>query len=311
LIAVCGEALIDVVREDGGGQQALPGGGPFNSARTLARLGVETAFLGRLSIDAFGRRLSDLLAADGVDLSLATTGDEPTTVAVARLHGDGLAEYNFFVEGTAAPNLTRSMLPERLPEKVRALHVGTLGLVLEPMASTIAELVDREAERRVVLLDPNIRASLVSDPAAYRSRLERVMSHSTIVKASDADLAWLWPDLSYEAALERVLERGVRLVVVTLGADGALGATPGVRVRVSAPPVDVVDTIGAGDAFGAALLVWLHDFDLVRRDLNLGSSELEAALDFASLVASITCTRVGAEPPWRNEVLRASALRQL
>jgi fructokinase len=264
---------------------------------------VPTAFLGRLSNDAFGRRLTEILTADHVDLSLAYFGTEPTTTAVADVNGRGLVEYSFLVDGTSAPNLTPAMLPARLPNQVRALHVGTLGLVLEPMASTLVELVEREAEGRLVMLDPNVRPAVLADPAGFRSRLESVIARSTIVKASDADLAWLYPDLGYAAAADALLGSGVRLVVVTLGAQGAFGATGGIRVHASAPAVEVEDTIGAGDAFGAALLAWLHDHDRLSPDLRLGEEELRDALGYACLVASITCERAGADPPLRAEVV--------
>ena len=301
MIVVAGEALIDMVDSDGA-QRAQPGGGPFNTARALARLGIDTSFLARLSTDASGRRLADLLAADGVDLALTCAGPEPTTVAVADVDGDGLAAYRFLVEGTSAPNLTSAMLPDHLGPDVRALHVGTLGLVLEPMASTITELVEREAGRRLVMLDPNVRPSLLSDVEGYRRRLESVIRLTTIVKASDTDLEWLYPDLSQEAAIDRLLASGPALVVVTRGAEGAAAATPAVRVSVEAPKVEVLDTIGAGDTFGAALLAWLDWHDLLAPDFQIAGDDLARALRFACTAASITCTRSGADPPWRWEI---------
>jgi fructokinase len=300
VIVVCGEALMDMI-----GQSAHPGGGPFNTARALARLGVPTAFLGRLSSDPFGHELASRLAADDVDLAMASSGPEPTTIAVIDVDRSGAASYRFQVDGTSAPNFTTAMLPKQLPPTVQALHVGTLGLLLEPMASTIAQLVEREARRLLVMVDPNIRTALVPAGNEYRSRLENVIARSTIVKASEFDLAWLYPGMSYEAAADSILqEPGVRLVVATLGAQGAFGATTHARVHVEAPKVDVVDTIGAGDAFGAGFLSWLHDRDRLDRDLTLESGELAAALSFACLVAAITCTRTGAETPRRAEVIR-------
>jgi fructokinase len=170
------------------------------------------------------------------------------------------------------------------------------------MASSLVDLVRRESRRRVVMLDPNIRPLLVSD-SDYRPRLDWMISQSTIVKASVADLAWLYPGLDHVAAAERILAAGVRLVLVTLGADGAYGATRNHRVSVRAVPVQVVDTIGAGDAFGAAVLAWLHDRDRLRPDFSLAADEVESLLDFACLAAALTCTRSGAEPPWRSEMV--------
>jgi fructokinase len=302
LIVVAGEALLDLVPAADGQEQARPGGGPFNTARALARLGLATAFLGHLSEDSDGQRLADLLAGDGVDLSLASFGPETTTLALADLDGDGHAAYRFLVEGTSAPQLARSAMPIDLPADVRALHVGTLGLVLEPMATSITELVLHEAGRRVVMLDPNIRPAMLGDEGGYRHRLESILCASTIIKASDADLAWLYPDLAVEAAIARLAQGSAGLVVVTSGAGGALGWCDGRLVSVLAPRVEVVDTIGAGDAFGAGLLAWLDEHRLLHPGFKLGRPELASALEFACLVASLTCTRPGAEPPWRAEV---------
>ncbi|HEV2966513.1 MAG TPA: carbohydrate kinase [Candidatus Dormibacteraeota bacterium] len=306
MIVVCGEALIDQIHNGDGTQRAAPGGGPFNTARALARLGVPTDFLGRLSDDVFGRQLAGLLASEGASLELASIGPEPTTIAIADVDDEGFAEYQFLVEGTSAPNLTLDMIPERLGPDVQALHIGTLGLVLEPMASTLSELVARERGRHLVMLDPNIRVGLVPD-SEYRRRLQAAISQSTIVKASEADLAWIYPGLDHERAAAQVLDAGASLVVVTLGARGAFGAHRDEQMLVDAPRVDVVDTIGAGDAFGAALLAWLHDHQLIRPDLFLERAELKAALAFACLAGALTCTRAGAEPPWKWEMQAAES----
>jgi len=303
LIVVCGEALMDMIRNADGTQQAMPGGGPFNTARALARLGVPTAFLGRLSTDTSGQELAALLAADGVSLELASTGPEPTTIAVADLDRDGLAEYDFLVDGTSAPNLAPSAVPEHLAADVDAIHIGTLGLILEPMASTLAEFALRERAGRLLMIDPNVRPGLVDE--SYRDRLNSLIRASTVVKASDRDLTWLYPDRDYAAAAADLLGQGVSVVVVTLGADGAFGAHRDLRVRVAAPPVEVVDTIGAGDAFGAGILAWLHDHRLIGSSLALSRDQLRSALDYACLVASLTVARAGADPPWKRELIPA------
>src|SRR5712664_3429839 len=266
---------MDTIDVGDGTRRAMPGGGPFNTARALARLEVPTAFLGMLSEDVFGRQLKDLLVADGVNLDLASIGPESTTIAVVQLDGQGLAEYKFFVEGTSAPNLTSAMVPQEFGPEVNALHIGTLGLVLEPIASTLVELVAREHGRRLVMLDPNVRVGLADDDE-YRERLLSVVAQSTIVKASQDDLAWLYPGLDYQHAADRMLAEGVQLVV---------------------------DTLGAGDAFGAALLAWLHDHEAIRPDLSLDGEQLKAALDYACLAASLTCARAGADPPRKSEMM--------
>ena len=308
MILVCGEALVDAVKNPDGTQRLMPGGGPFNTARALARLGVPAAFLGHLSTDELGRNLAELLTAEGVNLELATYGPEPTTLAVAQVDAAGLAEYEFFPDGTSAPNLTPSMIPDELSPKITALHVGTLGLVLEPMASTLTDLLQRERSQRLVMLDPNIRPAVVAANLEYRDRLTRLMAQSTIVKASETDLRWLRPGLGYEAAATGMLDAGAQLVVVTLASQGAFAITQRMRVSVKAPSIDVVDTIGAGDAFSAGLLAWLYDHDRISVDLTLEADELRSALDFGCLAASLTCAGAGAQPPTRAEIDRARPL---
>src|ERR1700674_1723778 len=305
MVVVGGEALID--RLPG---TDSPGGGPFNTARSLARLGIPTQFLGRLSTDAFGRQLRDLLVADGGDLSLTSFGPEPTTLAMADVDRDGHAVYRFVIDGTSAPNLTPQMVPTSFAPDVNALHVGTLGLVFEPVATTLAGVVEREHGKLLVIVDPNIRPSAllaegrVGAGSGYRARLNRVIAQSTIVKASDADVTWLYPDLDLHSAARVLLACGPRLVVVTLGAEGAFAVQSEGELQVAAPAVKVVDTIGAGDAFGAALLAWLRDHLRLSPDLRLERWELEDALEFACLVASVPCTRAGADPPRRAELDR-------
>jgi fructokinase len=269
---------------------------------------VGTSFLGHLSRDAYGRKLVEQLTDDGVDLSLVSFGPEPTTLAMARVDGDGLAAYQFLIDGTSAPNLTAAMLPQSLAPEIQAMHLGSLGLVLEPIGTTLTELALKECRRRLVMVDPNIRPSLIGADGSYRSRLDSLMEQSTIVKASDSDLVWLFPDLSPEQAAQRILTRGARLVVVTLGEVGAFAVGADVRVQVSAPHVEVVDTIGAGDAFGAALLAWLHEHHELSVDLSLGPRELTSALEFSCQVASLICARAGADPPWRAEMNGSPAL---
>lgn len=262
---------------------------------------MPTAFLGHLSDDAYGRELLATLEADGVDVDLVSVGHEKSTLAIASIDGARRARYEFVVDGTAAPQLTRAMLPDDLDASIEAICLGSLGLVLEPMASTLMEIAEREQGRRVIVLDPNVRPGLIDD-SEYRARLARAISISTIVKASDADLAWMYPDLDPAGAAERVVGQDVRLVVVTLGEEGALAAHGPHRVAVPAPKVEVVDTIGAGDAFCAALLAWLHARGALTADLTLDAQELREALEFACGAAAITCSRAGADPPRRHEV---------
>ena len=303
MIAVCGEALVDFV-----GGVPHPGGGPFNTARALARLDVPTAFLGRLSTDAYGQELARLLREDGVDISMASRGAEPTTAATVTVDSRGVAAYAFNIAGTSAPNLTTEMLPERLDHSVRGIHLGTLGLLLEPIASTLIELVTNESAERLVMLDPNIRQVLLGDDGnEYRVRLESVIAMSTIVKASEDDLAWLYPELDYPAALKRILRNErVELAVATLGPNGAYAATRLATVHVRAPDVTVIDTIGAGDAFGAALLAWLNDRNMIGPVLQLDKPQLESIVGFACSVSALCCRRAGADSPRPEDLIEVA-----
>ena len=225
MIVVCGEALIDLTHtatDPPGSFTAHPGGGPCNTAVGLGRLGVPTGFLGRLSTDRFGARLRAHLTEAGVDLSLVRSTDAPTTLAVAHLGASGDASYAFYATHTADVDLLPGNLPE-LADDVRALHLGTLALALEPVGSTLTALVRREhAEgRRLLALDPNVRMAVVRDVPAYRARLEELASLSHVVKLSDADVAAVWPDEHVDDVVGRLAASGPSLLVLTRGAHGA------------------------------------------------------------------------------------------
>jgi fructokinase len=302
-VLVCGEALIDLTPTDDDLYRVCPGGGPFNTAVGLGRLGIPVGFFGRISTDGFGRVLAQRLVDAGVDRSRLLTGDQPTPLAVVT-HDGAENHFAFYVEGTAERAVTEADLPADLGD-VAALHVGTVALVLEPIATALETLVARESGQRAVALDPNVRPPLVTDRDAYVARIDRLAALADVVKVSDADAAWLAPGRPPAELAEQWLEAGAGLVVVTEGASGAAAHTAsGAVVRVAAPVVTVVDTIGAGDAFNAGLLAWLHDHGrLVKgatRQLRVG--EVEGALRFAVLVAGLTCQRAGADPPWRSEL---------
>ena len=301
MILVGGEALIDVIRTPDGHEHAAPGGGPFNTARALARLGAPVSFLGHLSQDGAGRQLRGLLAGDGVGLDLVTVGSEPTTRAVAVLGEDGHADYEFHVDGTSAPNLTADMVPQHLGDEVDAIHLGSLGFVLEPLAESLLGLLRRNGEGRLVLVDPNVRLGLISD-SVYRERMHAAIAQSTIVKAGEHDIAWLYPNLDIDSAASNLLEDGPEMVIVTLGVRGSVGFHRSHRVAVPAPHVKVIDTIGCGDAFGAAVLAWLYERRMLAPELHLSEEQLEELLKFASMVAALNCTHRGADPPWRHEL---------
>ena len=299
MITVVGEALIDLVVGHDGRIDAQPGGGPFNTARTLGRLGRSPAFLGRLSQDGFGDMLRDRLAQDGVTLGVPGLADAPTTLAVVDVDGGGAPRYRFYLAGTSSAALE---YPLRLPADVTALHAGTLALVMEPIATSIERLIasDLPADT-LVMIDPNCRPGAIADRPAYLARLARILRRTDVVKVSVEDLAYLSPGVPTRAATVALLEQGPALVLVTDGPRTARAFLPGRKIAVDVPEVKVVDTIGAGDAFGGAFLAWWSAQELTRSDLRRPGPVREA-LQAAVEVAALTCTRPGAEPPWLTEV---------
>ena len=301
MILVAGEALFDLVPDGEGELHAHPGGGPFNAARTIGRLGQPAAFLGRLSSDRFGTRLARQLAEDGVSLDAVVRTDDPTTLALAEMGEDGSARYRFYDQGTSAPGLTPEAALAAVPDGVEALHAGSLGLALEPIAGAVEALVDALAGRALVAVDPNCRPGAAPDPGAYRERLRRVLARADLVKLSEEDLAWLEPDRSAADAVRAMLEGGPAAVLLTRGAHGATVFTAAGETDVPAPPARVVDTIGAGDAFGGGFLAWWRERGLGREALAGHGTVVEGAR-FACLVAARTTERAGASPPRREEL---------
>lgn len=295
-VVVTGEALIDLVLARDGGLDGHPGGGPYNVARTIGRLEQRVAYLGRVSSDGFGRRLLLELEADGVALESIVATDAPTTLALAELDDAGAARYHFYDAGTSAPGLTLEAASAAFPERVGTFYLGTLGLVFEPMATTLEALVARIDDDAIVALDPNCRPTMIDDPAAFRGRLSRLLARTDVLKASEDDLAWIDPDADPVTAARRLLARDGAVALVTLGGEGALALTTEETIAVHAPKVDVVDTIGAGDAFMGAFLARWRARGLGRSDLQR-LDELEQAAAFACRVAAITCSRAGADPP--------------
>ncbi|MCX4909637.1 carbohydrate kinase [Streptomyces sp. NBC_00878] len=300
MIVVAGEALIDLVPSEAGALAALDprrGGGPYNTAVALGRLGSPAAFCSRISHDAFGEALVAGLREAGVDVSSVERGAEPTTLAVASIAADGSAGYSFYVEGTADRLFSAS---SQLPDGTRAVSFGTCSLVLEPGATAYEELMRIAAARGVfTALDPNIRSVLIPDADAYRARFKSWLPSVSLLKLSQEDAEWLG------GTPREWLASGPSAVVVTRGGDGLTAYTrDGAEYAVPGEPVDVVDTIGAGDTVNAALLHGLaaHDALSGQALADLGADGWHALLRFAARAAAITCSRAGAEPPYAHEV---------
>jgi fructokinase len=303
VIVVAGEALIDLLVQPDGHLVAVPGGGPFNAARTIRRLGGEVAFLGRLSADRFGGVLRDALAGDGVDLTMTEATDAPTTLAIAELDDLGQATYRFHTAETASPELSLEGVVGALAGRPRAFHFGTLGLVLEPMAASLEAGLASAGEETLVMLDPNCRPLVIRDRATYLARLDRVMTLADVVKVSADDLAFLSPGKGPSVAAGRLLDRGPSVVLVTDGPRPVVVMTREGTLELPVPLVQVLDTIGAGDAFGGAFLARWIERGWGRDDL-VDHAALSDAVTLAIEVASLTCQRPGADPPRRVELRR-------
>jgi fructokinase len=303
VILVGGEALYDVVATDGDTLEAHPGGGPFNAARTIARLEQPVAYLGRLSNDRFGARLERILVDDGVQLGAVVRTEDPTTLALAELGDSGsVSRYRFYADGTSAAGLTSEAALAALPERVDTLFVGTLGLVLEPMASALEAVVDRLSDAgTLIAIDPNCRPDVIKDPAAYRRRLKWILARTHLLKVSEEDVHFLDPDRDPVKATRALLVDGPSVGILTRGGDGAVVVGPDREVAVAPPPAQVVDTIGAGDAFAGGFLAWWREHGLGPDALGDLDRVVEAA-GFACRVAARTCERAGASPPYRSEL---------
>ncbi|HEY3735209.1 MAG TPA: carbohydrate kinase [Streptosporangiaceae bacterium] len=314
MITVAGEILIDLVDEGGGRYRAHPGGSPANVAVALARLGTASSLLARISRDELGRRLESHLDRNGVSLRDVVRVGEPTTLAIASLDGDGSAAYSFYVAGTADWQWRPGELPAELPADVSALHAGSLALALAPGAAALEAFLTRVRDdgRVTISIDPNIRPQLAGPRPAEIARVERQLALAHIVKASEDDIAWLYPGAAAEDVARRWQRLGPRLVTITLGGQGAYALGPdGTAIRRPAPPVLVADTVGAGDAFCAGMLDALGRRNLLSAvsgpgghgTIRLASTDLAEVLDWAVLVAALTCERPGADPPTRAEAL--------
>ncbi|MEJ2851844.1 MULTISPECIES: carbohydrate kinase family protein [unclassified Saccharothrix] len=305
MIIVGGEALVDLVPDRVGGYRPIPGGSPANTAVGLGRLGAQTTLLARLANDRLGAVLRTHLETSNVDLRHTIQSTAPTTLAVVDVDQHGVADYSFYIDGCADGGWQPTDLPSALPPDA-ALHVGgSFALAVESMAATFETLLSREHPHRVITLDPNIRPVLIDDPATVRARLQRWLGMTDIVKVSADDLKWIAPNRPLADVVTEWHEQGPALVVVTRGADGVHASGPTGHVDLPALPVDVTDTVGAGDAFMAGLLAALDRNDLLTRTnlSTLTHAELVDALAYAQRVAAITCTRPGADPPWFDELL--------
>lgn len=311
MIVVCGEALMDVFvgaeTPTGVAFDARVGGSPFNVALGLARLGQAVAFFGGVSRGVLGERLLRALRDDGVRTDYVERLDAPTTLGLVALDARGVPEYAFYGAGAADRLLSLDAL-QALPSQRLALQLGSYAMVVEPAASTLTELVRREhargPQRGVIAYDPNIRLNVEPDLARWRERLHWMAPRTDLLKVSDEDLALLFPGRRIDDFAAGMQALGAGCVVVTRGAEGARAFAASGTAEAAPVPVTVVDTVGAGDTFQAALLTWLAEHDSLSPAAirALPVHALGAALGFAGTAAAITCSRRGADLPRRHEL---------
>ena len=292
-IWVCGEVLIDILPTG-----PVVGGGPANTAKALARLGHDVHFIDGISSDAYGQAARTELLRDGVNLDLALASDKPTCTATVTLDSAGGASYEFLIDGTATFDFHSSWLPDPYRFQPQVLHIGTLVTVIEPGASALYDWAMQVAEFAPIVFDPNIRSSVQPDRDLYEAAVEKWAALSAVIKVSDDDLAWLFPEVSIDDVANRWINDGVFLVVVTRGANGIVGFTEDGRVEVPGVKVDVVDTVGAGDTVGAIVVEAMIEHGLI----ELRGDRLQEVLSRAAHAAAITCSRQGAQPPYKHEL---------
>lgn len=296
MIVCCGEALVDLVPEP------IPGGGPMNAAVAAARLGAPAAFVGGLSTDDFGTAITAHLQQNGVDLRLAPVLDAPTARAIV----EHVPELRFRFEGDdTADTLLGSVDLAELGLEPHILHGGTLGMFRGQTAESLATLVESEtAQQGIVSLDPNIRPQIINDRAEWTHFHERWIDHAAIYKASDEDLSWIWPDRTPESSCEALLAGSAQVVILTKGSDGLAVYSDHGLVEVSSPSVTIVDTVGAGDTIVGATLASLQELGATTALLlaEVGIEQWRMIGKRAVEAAAITCSRPGADPPYRSEV---------
>ena len=309
MIVTLGEALIDFIYVDEDSNQLykpVPGGSPMNTSIALSRLDVPSAFISGISTDMFGEMLSKHLLENGVDISAVVPKNNPTTLAFAKIVS-GIAEYAFFANDSADRSITESEIQtaiDKLPTKPSCFQIGSISLLLEPGATAIYSIISNRKPNIPVSFDPNSRASLVTDRDSYLRRLEALFRQSDIVKISDEDIKWIFPELSLEAAADAILQFGVSVCVVTAGKKGVYWFSQKIQEYLPAREISIIDTIGAGDTFHAGLLAYLYlSGNLSQEKLkNINQNSAVDALKYASMAAEINCCRQGANPPTASEL---------
>lgn len=294
---VAGEVLIDLIPE-GADRKPIVGGGPANTAKALAKIGIDAQFIDGISSDEYGQMAKDELVRAGVKLDYVKYSDKPTCLAIVSLSDSGSASYEFVIENTATFDFTSTWLPNPQTEQPSLLHIGTLATAIEPGASVLFQWAQSVAKVAPIVFDPNIRPAVINDRKQYLIQVEKWLTISSVVKVSDDDLKWLYPSLEIDQVVNNWLKKGPLLIVVTYGDKGLAGYRQGEKVSIDAVKVAVADTVGAGDTVGAILVE-----AIVKDGLNsLSGVRLEIMLKRAAKAAAITVSRSGANPPILKEI---------
>ena len=305
MIVSLGEALIDFISRKDLNFEGFPGGSPMNTSVAISRLGVPCQFLGRISNDMFGCQLINHLKNNSVGTNLVLRTNDPTTLSFVQKQGDGQAQYGFFANGTADRNLPKEELSKiNLPPEAKIIHFGSISLSMEPCGSTITEFLLNTSKNIMLSFDPNIRPSLVPNRDKYMERFKRLCKISSILKLSDEDLLWLFPELNTNEAISILLKLGVSLIALTTGKTGALLINKNYRVLSPLFDLPVADTIGAGDTFHGAMLSYLYEQNWLDRNTldNLSGEQLNTIGNNANKAAGINCSKSGANPPTNKEM---------
>lgn len=307
MIVVCGEALMDVfdagATATGVQLDARIGGSPYNVALGLARLGQPVAFCGAVSNGFLGERLMRSLADEGIRTDCIQRTDAPTSMCVIGLDARGVPAYDFYGERGADRQLDSGVL-EHVPATARAFHFGSYAMVVEPVGGAQRALIEREHRRSLIAYDPNVRLTVEPALERWRGALAWMLPRTHLLKVSEEDLGLLFPGRAPADLATAWLTQGPRLVVVTRGGDGSLAFSAAASATAAPVSVDVVDTVGAGDTFQAALLTWLAEQDRLSIDgvTGLDAPALRDLLGFATRAAAITCSRRGADLPRRRDL---------
>jgi fructokinase len=313
MILCIGEAVIDMFQKNIPGLEEvflpLPGGCSYNTSIAISRLGSSAAFLGRLSKNFFGEIQTGRLRENNVRDDFLIRCEENPILAFIKTEEGREPQYAFYDEGTADRLLSIEELPP-LPAETTCIVFGSVSMCMEPIATTIETFINKAAEKTIIAFDPNIRPMMIKDRAAYLKRFEKWAGVSTIVKISAEDYEYIDSGKSPREALRNILAMGSRLAIITLGPDGAaamLGRDDGSVIEAVSPAFDaglIADTVGAGDTFLGAFLVWLQQREKMSHNAiaSLSENDLRDALTFANKAAAIVCTRIGAEPPTLEEI---------